>query len=173
MLQRRIQQTIGAYDNALVLGGFQSCKLVTRQELKHNRIHQRFSGFRKIRPMRHAMSKNLPRKVILITADQRRGECLGCLDHPVVQTPTLDRLAAEGVLFQNHYCQTVPCGPSRASLLTGMYMMNHRCVNNGTPLDRHFTNSPWKPEKEGASRPFSVTPIQPWTQEDYIQMILT
>ena len=95
------------------------------------------------------MSQALPRKVLLITAYQWRGECLGCLGHPVVQTPTLDRLAAEGVLFQNHYSQAVPCGPSRASLLTGMYMMNHRCVNNGTPMDRHFTNIGMETRKVG------------------------
>jgi arylsulfatase A-like enzyme len=58
----------------------------------------------------------------------------------VVKTPNLDRLASEGVIFNKHYCQAVPCGPSRASLFTGMYQMNHRSVNNGTPLDRHFTN---------------------------------
>ncbi len=81
-----------------------------------------------------------PRKVLLITADQWRGDCLGITGHPMVQTPNLDRLASEGVIFKKHYCQSVPCGPSRASLLTGMYLMNHRCVNNGTPLDRRFTN---------------------------------
>ena len=81
-----------------------------------------------------------PRKVLLITADQWRGDCFGIAGHPVVKTPNLDRLASEGVIFNKHYCQAVPCGPSRASLFTGMYLMNHRSVNNGTPLDRHFTN---------------------------------
>ncbi|MEC8189087.1 MAG: sulfatase-like hydrolase/transferase, partial [SAR324 cluster bacterium] len=59
-----------------------------------------------------------PQKVLLITADQWRGDCLGFAGHPMVQTPNLDRLAAEGVLFKKHFCQAVPCGPSRASLLT-------------------------------------------------------
>ncbi len=78
--------------------------------------------------------------VLLVTADQWRAECLSTLGHPVVKTPHLDALAADGVLFRNHYTQCTPCGPSRASLLTGMYMMNHRSVRNGTPLDARFTN---------------------------------
>lgn len=78
--------------------------------------------------------------VLLITVDQWRGDCLGVLGHPVVRTPNLDRLAAGGVTFARHYAQAAPCGPSRASLHTGMYMMNHRSVSNGTPLDARFTN---------------------------------
>jgi arylsulfatase A-like enzyme len=81
-----------------------------------------------------------PLNVLLITMDQWRGKCLSTLGHPVVKTPCLDALAADGVLFRNHYAQCMPCGPSRASLLTGMYLMNHRLVRNGTPLDARFTN---------------------------------
>lgn len=77
--------------------------------------------------------------VLLITADQWRAECLSALGHPTVRTPNLDALAADGVLFRNHFTQCAPCGPSRTSLLTGMYMMNHRSVRNGTPLDARFT----------------------------------
>ncbi|MEK0085671.1 alkaline phosphatase family protein [Benzoatithermus flavus] len=78
--------------------------------------------------------------VLFITADQWRGECLSCLGHPVVRTPNLDRLAADGVLFTRHFAQATPCGPSRASLHTGLYALNHRSITNGTPLDaRHKT----------------------------------
>lgn len=80
------------------------------------------------------------RNVLLITVDQWRGECLGAAGHPIVQTPNLDRLAAEGVLFRRHYAQAAPCGPSRASLHTGQYLMKHRSPLNGSPLDARFTN---------------------------------
>ena len=80
------------------------------------------------------------RNVLLITVDQWRGDCLGTVGHPVVQTPNLDRLAADGVLFRRHYAQAAPCGPSRASLHTGQYLMKHRSALNGTPLDARFTN---------------------------------
>jgi arylsulfatase A-like enzyme len=78
--------------------------------------------------------------VLFVTADQWRGDCLGAADHPVVRTPNLDRLAAGGVSFRRHFAQAAPCGPSRASLYTGMYLMNHRSVLNGTPLDARHTN---------------------------------
>ena len=78
--------------------------------------------------------------ILFITLDQWRGDCLGSAGHPVVETPNLDRLASEGVRFTSHYAQTAPCGPSRASLLTGTYQHVHRSVQNGTPLDARFTN---------------------------------
>ena len=77
---------------------------------------------------------------LLITLDQFRGDCLSSAGHPLVRTPHLDRLAAEGVRFARHYSQAAPCGPGRASLYTGMYQLNHRVVANGTPLDRRFDN---------------------------------
>src|SRR3954453_8058492 len=78
--------------------------------------------------------------VLLITADQWRGDCLSARGHAQALTPNLDRLAAGGVLFSRHYSQATPCGPARASLHTGLYACNHRSVTNGTPLDaRHVT----------------------------------
>jgi arylsulfatase A-like enzyme len=77
---------------------------------------------------------------LYLTVDQWRGDCLSAAGHPVVQTPALDRLAARGVRFANHWSVTAPCGPSRASLHTGQYLMNHRAVNNGTPLDDRLDN---------------------------------
>ena len=78
--------------------------------------------------------------VLFVTVDQWRGDCLSAAGHPVVETPTLDRLAASGVRFARHFAQAAPCGPSRASLYTGLYLMNHRSATNGTPLDARFTN---------------------------------
>ncbi len=80
------------------------------------------------------------RNVLLVTADQWRGDCLSAFGHPVVRTPNFDRLAARGVAFRNHYSVCAPCGPARASLLTGMYLHNHRSVRNGTPLENRHTN---------------------------------
>src|SRR5579872_3594506 len=80
-----------------------------------------------------------PLNVLFITADQWRGECLSALGH-LVRTPNLDQLAAEGVTFTRHFANTAPCGPSRASLHTGLYLQNHRSGTNGTPLDARHTN---------------------------------
>jgi arylsulfatase A-like enzyme len=78
--------------------------------------------------------------VLFITVDQWRGDCLGIDGHPVVETPTIDRLAREGTRFRRHYANAAPCGPSRACLYTGTYLMTNRAVLNGTPLDDRFTN---------------------------------
>ncbi len=78
--------------------------------------------------------------VLLITIDQWRADSLGCAGHPLARTPNLDALAARGVRFARHYAQATPCGPSRASLLTGTYLHTHRSGSNGTPLDDRFTN---------------------------------
>ena len=72
--------------------------------------------------------------VLLVTLDQFRAECLGAAGHPLVRTPTLDRLAADGVRFANHFANCAPCAPGRASLLTGLWQMNHRVTSNGAPL---------------------------------------
>ena len=82
----------------------------------------------------------MPLNVLLITVDQLRGDCLSVLGHPIVKTPAFDALAAEGVMFTRHYSCAAPCGPSRATLLTGLYPMNHRAITNGTPLDPRHTN---------------------------------
>jgi arylsulfatase A-like enzyme len=81
-----------------------------------------------------------PKNLLLITADQWRGDCLSAVGHPTVKTPQLDALAADGVAFRNHFTQCIPCGPSRASLYTGMYLHNHRVIENGVPLDARHTN---------------------------------
>lgn len=87
--------------------------------------------------------------VLLICADQWRGDCISALGHPNVKTPSLDALAADGVLFTSHFGQCTPCGPSRTSLLTGLYLMNHRSGRNGTPLDARHTNVALEARKAG------------------------
>lgn len=85
------------------------------------------------------MSEGRP-SILLITADQWRGDLLGAALHPFAPTPHLDALAREGTLFARHYGQAYPCAPARAGLVTGLYAHKHRVVSNGTPLDaRHPT----------------------------------
>ena len=78
--------------------------------------------------------------VLFVTLDQYRGDSLSCAGHPVVRTPHLDALAADGVRLANHYAQAAPCAPGRAALYTGTYQMTNRVVANGTPLDDRFDN---------------------------------
>jgi arylsulfatase A-like enzyme len=89
------------------------------------------------------------KNVLLIVVDQWRGDTLPMLGHPVIKTPNIEALAGEGVTFSRHYTQAVPCGPGRASLLTGLYMMNHRAVQNTVPLDARHTNIALEVRKAG------------------------
>ena len=82
------------------------------------------------------MSQN--RNILFIVIDQLRADCLTGALAEHVKLPNLRQFMKEGVTFKQHFSVTNPCGPSRASLLTGQYAMNHRSVRNGTPL-RHDT----------------------------------
>jgi len=80
------------------------------------------------------------RNVLLIVVDQWRADFIPALGAGFLKTPNLDRLCREGVTFRNHVTTAVPCGPARASLLTGLYLMNHRAVQNTVPLDARHMN---------------------------------
>ncbi|MGF1630805.1 MAG: alkaline phosphatase family protein [Kiloniellaceae bacterium] len=110
--------------------------------------------------------------VLLITADQWRGDSFGAAGHPLLRTPAIDALAAAGVCFLQHYAQAAPCSPGRASLYTGLYQMNHRVLRNGTPLDARHDNIAKALAREGyhptlfgytdqAVDPRSTTPDDP------------
>lgn len=59
--------------------------------------------------------------VLLLMPDQFRGDAMSGVGHPVVKTPTLDALAAEGALFRRAYSTTPSCIPARHALLTGQF----------------------------------------------------
>ncbi len=62
-----------------------------------------------------------PRNLVFILSDNHARGVVGCYGHPLVRTPNLDQLANEGVRFENAYCASPLCCPSRASMVTGRY----------------------------------------------------
>jgi arylsulfatase A-like enzyme len=77
-----------------------------------------------------------PPNIVFLFSDQQRWDTLGCYGQPLDVTPNLDRLAEEGVLFENVFtCQPV-CGPARSCLMTGKYATETGCFRNGISLPR-------------------------------------
>jgi N-acetylglucosamine-6-sulfatase len=74
--------------------------------------------------------------VVIILADDQRFDMMGCSGHPFAMTPSIDRLAKEGVYFEQATVNTPLCGPSRASLFTGCYAHKHLLRHNGTGVDK-------------------------------------
>jgi N-acetylglucosamine-6-sulfatase len=74
------------------------------------------------------------RNIIFILTDDQRFDLLGCMGHPFVETPNLDALARNGILFQNAFVTTSLCSPSRASILSGQYAHTHGVLDNQTSL---------------------------------------
>lgn len=68
--------------------------------------------------------------IVFILADDHRYDALSCLGHPFIKTPNIDRIASEGVIFENFFVTSALCSPSRASFLTGAYPHNHKAVIN-------------------------------------------
>ncbi len=68
--------------------------------------------------------------VVLIVTDQHRLSAVGAYGETPCKTPSIDRLAQEGVLFRNAYTTCPVCSPSRATIMTGLYAHSHGVTSN-------------------------------------------
>lgn len=75
-------------------------------------------------------AKDRPPNVVLILSDDQAWNDYGFMDHEVIQTPNLDRLAAESLVFTRGYVPSSLCRPSLMSILTGQYPHQHGVVGN-------------------------------------------
>lgn len=66
-------------------------------------------------------NKNDLMNVLLITTVQQRADCTGYQNHPFLKTPNLDSLANRGFIFENAYCTTPLCVPTRTSMFSSKY----------------------------------------------------
>lgn len=82
-----------------------------------------------------------PPNILLVTADQFRWDCLGCMGNQVIKTPNLDAIADRGVVFSNAFTPDPICVPARATIMTGNYPQictgqktNGGRIRDGQPL---------------------------------------
>jgi N-acetylglucosamine-6-sulfatase len=89
------------------------------------------------------------RNLVFILSDDHRYDFMSCAGHPFLKTPNLDRLAKGGVWFRNAFVTTSLCSPSRASILTGLYVHAHGVTDNVTPLPPGLVTFPQLLQKHG------------------------
>ena len=74
-----------------------------------------------------------PPNILFILVDDQRNDTLGCAGHPVIETPNIDHLAAEGIRFENAFVTTPICMSSRATIFTGLTETGHGFTGGGPP----------------------------------------
>ena len=71
---------------------------------------------------------------LFIVTDQHRADYLSAAGHPVVRTPNIDRIAAQGTMFERFYVANPVCMPNRSAIMTGRYTSVSGIRHNGIPL---------------------------------------
>jgi len=87
--------------------------------------------------------------VVFILTDDQRWDAMSCAGNPHLETPNIDRLAKEGILFENTFCTTSLCSPSRASILSGLYAHKHGVTNNFTDYPEDLDSFPRRLQAAG------------------------
>ena len=72
--------------------------------------------------------------ILIIMSDEHAPQYSSVYGHPLVQSPNMERLADMGVTFDNAYCNSPICGPSRMSFMTGRYVNRIGSYDNGFPM---------------------------------------
>ena len=94
------------------------------------------------------MTDSLP-NILVIMSDEHGPMFSSTYGHPLVETPSMDRLASEGTTFENGYCNSPLCTPSRLSFMTGKYVSHCQGWDNSTPLDVGRITWPWLLKTKG------------------------
>ena len=82
--------------------------------------------------------KDLKPNILFFLVDDQRDDVMSCAGHPVVQTPTVDKLAENGIRFTNAFVTTSICAASRASIFTGLYESKHNFTFRKPPIKMDF-----------------------------------
>lgn len=125
---------------------------------------------------RRRSSSKQKMNVLFIAVDDLRPQ-LGCYGVKQIISPNIDRLAARGLLFERTYCQQAVCGPTRASLLSGVRPDTSKIYGNNTPvrkampdvttLPEHFKNNGYETISIGKLYHHPSDDRQGWSKEPF------
>lgn len=109
--------------------------------------------------------KKHDKNLIIIMSDEHQGRALGCIGHPFVKTPNLDKLANNGMVFSNAYTSCPICVPARASFATGLPVHKNRLWDNAMPY--HGQKPSWGHSLQSRNVPVeSIGKLHYRSQED-------
>ncbi len=97
----------------------------------------------------HVTSSTQRPNIIFIMADDHASHAISCYGSRINKTPNLDKLAAQGMRFDNCFCTNSICSPSRAVILTGKYSHLNGVVDNGSDFDTSQQTFPKLLDKAG------------------------
>lgn len=111
-------------------------------------------------------------RVLFLDLDTLRPDHLGCYGYERNTSPTIDKIAEEGVRFENYYCSNAPCLPSRAALMSGRFGIHNGVVGHGGTTadmridgecrdfnDRLINESLWSLFREAGMKTVSISPF--------------
>ncbi len=91
-----------------------------------------------LHPAANTHATERPPNIIFFLSDDHRADMLACAGHPILKTPTIDRLAKEGVRFENAFVTTSICAASRATIFTGLWERSHKFTFGTPPIANDF-----------------------------------
>ena len=92
-----------------------------------------------------SLSAGKVQNVLFLVSDDLKASVLGCYGDKFCQTPNIDKLASQGVLFKRAYCQGTVCAPSRQSFMFSRY----KGKKNSPSVAEHFKNNGWHTARVG------------------------
>ena len=93
-------------------------------------------------PQPEPSEESSPPNIILLISDDHAWNDYGFMGHPVVETPRLDALAAESMVYTRGYVPTSVCRPSLATMITGLFPHEHGITGNDPPGGRETMRDP-------------------------------
>src|SRR2546421_271645 len=81
-------------------------------------------------------------RILYIDIDSQRPDHLGCYGYPRPTSPNIDKIASQGVRFENYYVSDVPCLPSRTAMWSGRFGIHNGVINHGGTAADPFVEGP-------------------------------